>query len=467
MSRRTASRPGLVGRMVLVYGLTSLVVVTLLGAGVYWLSARFLTDQAEQNVAALADFYAAYTAATAPDEERLAAIAPEIVRFFAPQADYEVRLFDGHTGSLLAATRDTSPLPSGAALAELGQRRPTLFLPASYDEPDRLYAARQGRTEDSTLLFVVEVSRGIGEMQAFLGTLRSILVAASALALLVAWVASLLLARAVTRPLREMEQATQAIAAGDLDLRLAVTTRDEIGSLAESINRMAADLARLEAARRDFIARISHDLRTPLTAIKGSVINLQDVAPEELQPSLATVDEQSDRLIRLVDDLLTLSRLQRGQLRLRLSDTDLCAVTRSAASLAGEKAERLGVHLSTELPATAPTITADADRLQQVVLNLVDNALRATPPGGSVEVEVGSGGEEITLTVRDDGRGPTPDEEAHAFEPYFRGPGGGAGLGLSISRDIVLAHGGRIWLIARPEGGAEAGFALPLIAQAA
>jgi signal transduction histidine kinase len=452
--------------MALVYGLTSLIIVALLGAGVYWLSARYLTDQAERNVAALADFYAAYTAATAPDGERLAAIAPEIVRFFAPQADYEVRLFDGLDGSLLAATRDGSPLPSGAALAAMGQRRPTLFLRASFDEPDRLYAARQGRTEENTLLFVVEVSRGIGEMQSFLGTLRSILVAASALALLVAWVASLLLARAVTRPLREMEQATQAIAAGDLDRRLAITTHDEIGSLAESINRMTADLARLEAARRDFIARISHDLRTPLTAIKGSVINLQDVAPEELLPSLATMDEQSDRLIRLVDDLLTLSRLQRGQLRLRLSDTDLCAVASSAASLAGDKAKRMGVRLSAELPASVPTVPGDSDRLQQVVLNLLDNALRATPTGGSVEVEVGAGAEEIALIVRDDGRGPTSDEEAHAFEPYFRGSGGGAGLGLSISRDIVLAHGGRIWLKARPEGGAEAGFTLPLVGRA-
>jgi signal transduction histidine kinase len=173
------------------------------------------------------------------------------------------------------------------------------------------------------------------------------------------------------------------------------------------------------------------------------------------------VDEQTDRLIRLVDDLLTLSRLQRGELRLRLSDTDLCAVARSAASLADEKARRMGVHLMANLPPSVPIVPADADRLQRAVLNLLDNALKATPPGGTVEMEVAASNEEITLTVRDDGPGPTSDEEAHAFEPYFRGPGGGAGLGLSISHDIVLAHGGRIWLTARQEGGAEAGFALP------
>jgi signal transduction histidine kinase len=449
--------------MALVYGLTSLIVVTLLGAGVYLLSARYLTDQAKQNLAALADFYAAYTVATAPDEDRLATIAPEIVRFFAPQAGYEVRIFDGSSGSLLASTRDASPLPSGAALAALGRRRPTLFLSPSNDDPERIYAAREGRSQDGTLLFVVEVSRRIGEIRSFLGTLRSILVAAGGLALVVAWIASFLLARAVARPLREMEEVTQAITAGDLDRRLTIATRDEIGSLADSINQMAADLARLEVARREFIARVSHDLRTPLTAIKGLLINLQDIAPEELQPSLATMDEQSDRLIRLVDDLLTLSRLQRGQLRLRLADIDLCAVGRSAASLAGGKAERLGIELIADLPTRALIVSGDADRIQQVVLNLIDNALKATPPGGSVEIGIGAGTEEISLAVRDDGRGPTPDEVAHAFEPYFRGAGGGAGLGLSISHDIVSAHGGRIWLKARPEGGAEAGFSLPLL----
>jgi signal transduction histidine kinase len=223
---------------------------------------------------------------------------------------------------------------------------------------------------------------------------------------------------------------------------------------------MAADLARLEEARREFIARISHDLRTPLTAIKGLVVNLQDTAPEAMQASLSTMDEQTDRLIRLVNDLLALSRLQRGELCLVRAEIDLAAVARSAVSLASERARRLGVVLTINLPSPIPPVLGDADRLQQVVVNLLDNALRATPAGGTVEVRVVAEGNEVLLTVIDSGCGLTAEQAMHAFEPTFRGPGGGTGLGLTIARDLVAAHGGRIWLQNRPEGGAEAGFAL-------
>ncbi len=455
-------RLSLATRLALVYGLISALVVATMGLGIYLLTARYLNKQAEDNLNALADFYAAYTAATASDESHLTALAPQIASFFAPQAGYDVRLFNSRNGTLMAATRDLGPLPSTAALAELGYRRTTLFLSASRDQPDRLYAARPVLAADGTTMAVVEVSHDVGEMQFFLDALRLGLAGAGGLALVAAVVVSFLLAPQLTRPLRQMESATQAIAAGDFDRRLTITSGDEIGRLAASINQMAADLARLEAARREFIAKISHDLRTPLTAIKGFVVNLQDTAPQEMQPTLAMMDEQTDRLIRLVNDLLILSRLQRGELRLRRAETDLITVTRSAASLAAEKARRLGAALDLDLPDELPLVLGDADRLQQVIVNLLDNALKATAAGGTVQVRVVPGKDAVTLTVTDDGRGLTTEEEARAFEPYFHGWGGGAGLGLTIAREIVAAHDGQIWLKGRPEGGAEAGFTLTL-----
>jgi signal transduction histidine kinase len=366
------------------------------------------------------------------------------------------------SGALVAATRDIGPLPSTAALAELGHPRPTLFLSASEDQPNRLYAAQAVTAPDGTRLAVIEVSRDGTEMQTFLRVLGLVVAGSGGLALAAAFIASLLLARQITRPLRGMEKATHEIASGDFDRRLVVTSRDEIGRLAASINQMAADLGRLEASRREFIAKISHDLRTPLTAIKGLVINLQDVAPDDMQSALATVDEQADRLIRLVNDLLVLSRLQRGQLRLRLSATDLCEVVRAAEAVMAGKAHRLGVALLLDLPVDHPPLEADPDRLQQVVVNLLDNAVKATPAGGSVRLDLSATESEIMLTVRDEGEGPTEEEASRAFEPYSSGTGGGAGLGLAIARDIVTAHGGRIWLGARSGGGAEAGFSLPL-----
>lgn len=457
-------RRSLALRLALVYGLISTLLVAALGLGVYYLTARYLDVQAEEELSSLADFYAAYTAATASSEADLATLAPQITGFFAPQAGYDVRLFSARTGTLLAATRDLGPLPGSAALAELRYRRPTLFLAASQDLPGRRYAARPVRAADGAVQAVVEVSRDLNDSRTFLGALRLVLIGAGAVALAVALAASLLLARRVTRPLHEVEAAARAIAAGDFSRRVAVTSEDEVGRLTAGVNQMAADLARLEATRRDFIAKVSHDLRTPLTAIKGFIVNLQDSAPAEAQPSLATMDEQADRLIRLVDDLLVASRAQRGNLRLNLTAVDLAAVARSAAALISRKADQSGVTLTLDLPAqlARQPVDGDADRLQQVLVNLLDNAVKATPPGGAVRLAVAAKAGEALVTIDDDGPGVSSEAQARAFEPYFRSSGGGAGLGLTIAREIVAAHGGRIWLDNRPEGGAQAGFALPL-----
>jgi signal transduction histidine kinase len=455
-------RRSLAARLALVFGLLSLVIVATMGLGIYLLTSRYLERRAESDLAGLADFYAVYTASTAPDQARLAALAPEIVSFFAPQAGYDVRIFDVSSGALLAATRDIGSLPSRDALDVLGYRRPSLFLAASQDNPGRIYTARHVTTAAGDPLAVVEVSRDLSATVSFLSALRLVVFGSGAIALLAALVGSLFLARYIAHPLRQMESATGAIAGGDFERRLPVTSEDEIGRLARSINRMARDLARLEAARREFIAKISHDLRTPLTAIKGFVVNLQDTAPADVQSTLATMDQQTDRLIRLVNDLLTLSRLQRGELQLQVVPLDLVSVIRSAASLVGPKAQRLGVSLSMDLPGELPLASADADRLEQVVVNLLDNAIRFTPPGGTVQVRLAAEGQSAILRVLDEGPGLTEEEAARAFEPYYRGPGGGAGLGLTIVREIVTAHGGQIWLAARPEGGTEAGFSLPL-----
>jgi two-component system, OmpR family, sensor kinase len=465
-------RNSLAIRLALVYGLISLGLVASLGLGVYFLTARYLDAQVKGELSALADFYAAYTAATAPSEAERVALAPQIVSFFAPQAGYDVRLFNTRNGTLLAATptgANIGPLPSSAALAELRYRRPTLFLAASQDLPGRRYAARPVVAADGTIQAVVEVSRDVGEAQAFLDTLRLVLIGAGAVALAAALAASLLLARHVTRPLHTVEAATRAIASGDFSRRLPVTSADEVGRLMASVNQMAADLARLESARREFIAKVSHDLRTPLTAIKGTIVNLQDAAPREMamaEASLATMDEQADRLIRLVDDLLTASRLQRGELRLNQAATDLAAVARSAAAIVDLKAKRMGVTLTLDLPGDLPPVRGDGDRLQQVIVNLLDNAVRASPPGSTICLAIApysrAEGGELIATVVDSGPGLAPPMERQAFEPYVHGPGGGAGLGLTIAREVVAAHGGRIWLKNRPEGGAEAGFALPI-----
>ena len=171
-------RSSLAARLALVFGLVGVMVVLIMGLTIYFLTARYLNDQAQQDLDALADFYAAYTASTAPDETRLVTLAPQITGFFAPQAGYDVRLFNARNGVLLAATQDLGELPSAAALTQLRRRWTTFFVLGSYDQPQRLYAARAVWAGDGTVMGVVEVSRDISEAEALLSTLRLVLVAA-------------------------------------------------------------------------------------------------------------------------------------------------------------------------------------------------------------------------------------------------------------------------------------------------
>jgi two-component system sensor kinase FixL len=158
-----------------------------------------------------------------------------------------------------------------------------------------------------------------------------------------------------------------------------------------------------------------------------------------------------------------------------MAEIDLGAQVQGAVSLARERALRLGINLTLDVAERLPPVRGDADRLQQAVVNLLDNALRATPVGGTVHIQVAYNtgkegqidGDEVSVSILDDGIGLTAADAAQAFEAYYRGPGGGTGLGLTIAQEIIAAHGGRIWLAPRPEGGAEAGFGLPLAAPAA
>jgi two-component system sensor histidine kinase BaeS len=454
----------------LVYGLAAVVLVVVLGLGVFTLTRRHLQRSATGEVEALAEFYGVYISSLAPSKDSLGAFAAQIVTAFTPQAGYDIRLFDAELGGLLTAESQLGSLPSSASLEALRYRRPTLFLPQHHDAPDRVYAASTVSGAGGEVIAVVEVSRDISERRTFLSALALILAVAGGLSLIGALIASSLLARQMGRRLGTMESATKAIAAGDFQQRVAVGSRDEIDRVGASINQMAADLERLESARRDFIAGISHDLRTPLTAIKGLIINLQDQAPGELQPTLHTMDEQADRLVRLVDDLLLRSRTQAGGIQVRLQVTDLVEVLQSAVAIIRRRFERQGIGLSVELQASTLPVRCDADQIQRVIINLLDNALKATPSGGDVEVKMSIREDtahparepEVRVSVFDTGPGISKEVARRAFEPYYRLSGAGTGLGLTIAQEIITAHSGRIWLKPCPEGGTEAGFALPI-----
>jgi two-component system phosphate regulon sensor histidine kinase PhoR len=291
--------------------------------------------------------------------------------------------------------------------------------------------------------------------------------------LLFSAVVGLLLSGAISRPVRGLTAAAGAVAAGDLDVQVPVRSRDELGRLSQSFNEM---LARLRAARQmqtDFVANVSHELRTPLTSVKGLVETLQDGAVDDRlvrDRFLETIEGETNRLIRLVNDLLLLSRVDSEALSLRREEVDVAHLARAAADQFAVQAEARGLTLLVESDAAAPPAWADPDRVTQVLLNLLDNAVHYSPPGGTVSVHVAGAQERLLrVEVRDEGAGIPAEALPHVGERFYRADKarsraqGGSGLGLAIACALVEAHGGRLSLESQVGQGTTACFTLPVL----
>ncbi|MDR7166356.1 signal transduction histidine kinase [Nocardia kruczakiae] len=268
-------------------------------------------------------------------------------------------------------------------------------------------------------------------------------------AMLIALVSSQFLAHGITTPLREMTAAAQRMAHGDYTSRVRASSRDEVGQLAEAFNRMATDLAAADRQRRELIANVSHELRTPITALHAVLENLVDGVSEPDPKTLETALAQTERLGRLVSELLDLSSIEAGAIPLDREQFDIAPTVATVTAEAEVMTAALGrgIHFrSTIDPATA-TVYADRARLHQVLLNLLDNAARHGPAGGEVRLLAHTAGEHLVIDVEDDGPGIPPAQRERIFDRFTRGGStddGGTGLGLAIARWVVDLHHGSI-----------------------
>jgi signal transduction histidine kinase len=258
-----------------------------------------------------------------------------------------------------------------------------------------------------------------------------------------------LLARGTTKPLREMAAVATAMARGEHGRQVAVTSNDEVGELAGAFNRMTAELAETDRLRRDLVANVSHELRTPLGALQAVLENVVDGVSEPDPETLRTMLAQTRRLGRLVTQLLDLSRLEAGEQPFDMRPFAPRDILESAAREARLHAPA-DVVFSIDAPA-ALRADGDPERVHQVVVNLVENAVRYSPRPGHVALRASPGEDHtIVLEVDDDGPGISPADLQRVFERFYRGDGrrgadgGGAGLGLAIARWIVELHGGTI-----------------------
>lgn len=308
-------------------------------------------------------------------------------------------------------------------------------------------------------------------------------------------VVGLAIARGLSAPLGRLAAAARHISQGDFSQRVPVKGSSELADLAHAFNEMATGLQQAETLRRNMVADIAHELRTPLTVIQGNLqAILDDVYPLE-KAEIAAVYDETLILNRLVNDLRELAQAEAGQLSLSLQAVNLAALIERAANLLEEPARSKGVSLKVDLPANLLSVQADPDRVRQVLHNLLSNALRHTPSGGSVAIAAqamqgsrGTGEQErkfsppppaplpavntphpsIRVTITDTGPGIAPADLSHVFDRFWRGEKsrsreqGGSGLGLAIAKQLIEAHGGQIGVESEEGRGSRFWFTLPV-----
>jgi signal transduction histidine kinase len=272
--------------------------------------------------------------------------------------------------------------------------------------------------------------------------------------------------------LHKLRTATQAVAAREFSEPLTVAGPSDIRDLTGAFNSMAARLGEIDRLKDEFFTGISHDLRTPLAAIHWSADllhtgSLGPLTPKQMRLA-ETIQSSSRRLLALVGQIVDLGRLRAGRLRLDLRPTDLRGVIDQAVDEVRPLAEPAQLQIEVVVPADLPPITADAGRVQQILVNLLGNAVRFTPPGGRITVVAGMEHSEATVRVADTGVGIPSDLVANVFDPYeqaHRGRGG-SGIGLMVVRSLVEAHGGRVWVESEEGRGSCFTFTLPVRAPA-
>ncbi len=324
------------------------------------------------------------------------------------------------------------------------------------------------------LIFAVRPAAGtgvfarIGQTFRFLGEFWWQFLLAGALASGIALVLARWLARGMTQPLRDMAMAARRMETGDYSIRVHSRSRDEVGQLAAAFNGMSAELQNLEQSRRDLVANVSHELKTPIAAIRAHLENLLDGVQQPDPYTLQVMLAQTERLSRLIEQLLELSRLESGELPLQREEMPLAPLVSEVLSEIEVARSDRGVAIDSEMPQDLPPVDADRERVHQVLFNLLDNAVRFTQAGGAVTVSAHRSNGSVQVQVADTGVGIPPEHLPRLFERFYRADparsreDGGTGIGLAIARSVVEAHGGHIHAESELGKGSVFSFDLPV-----
>jgi signal transduction histidine kinase len=473
---------GLRGRLLATYLLLMLFGLSIFVFRYGWLSQDSLVEEMEHEQElrafilsnALEEPLGEYTQGAAS----LDALKP-LADHLAASAEGRLTILDSQGTPLYDTQVDASAIPNQweqvevqAALAG-SEQHDIRVDPAVGDE--LLYVAAPVEHEGE-LYGVVQLSIPTQAMWAQIRQTWLSLLVTALVVLIITVVVSLWLAKGILEPIRALQQAAGRMAAGGLEQRIKVDRSDELGRLGQSFNLMAARLQRLVEQQEDFVANASHELRTPLTTIKLRVEALLGGArhdPAIAERFLSEMESELDRLSHLIDDLLTLSQVEVGLETLKLEKVDLPLLLGEAMATFWPRAEAVGVTLTMDAPPQLPPVKASSPQIRQVIDNLLDNALQYSSSGGLVTVSCRPANGHIAVSVTDTGQGIPAEDLPHVFERFYRADkfhsrssrsGNTGGLGLSIVRSIVGAHGGEVSIDSQEGKGTTVRFTLPVFA---
>lgn len=359
------------------------------------------------------------------------------------------------------------PIASGHVVSGSAGSWTPLFVPIARVPGQADGVVQAGGSSPGLIVARVSQPGGRPGEDRFLNSVNERLLLAVGIAGLVAILLTWLLSRRILGPVEALTAAAGKMERGDLGQRVPVRSQDEIGKLAHAFNAMSDGLARQEQLRRNMVSDVAHELRTPLSNIRGYLEAMRDGIAKPDPTLISSLHDEAMLLTRLVDDLQELELAEAGQLRLVRHEIAPGEVIERAVKAATPAATEKGLTLHLDLPPDLPTVDADPERLSQVTRNLLNNAIAHTPKGGEISVSARSVGAEVEVTIRDTGIGIPPEHLPSIFERFYRVDGsrtratGGAGLGLSIVKQLIEMHGGRVWAESAPGAGATFGFTLP------
>ena len=332
------------------------------------------------------------------------------------------------------------------------------------------------RGEQSYIVYILDSRETARALNA---EMFSLILEALALGLVISVLLSFLLAKTMVNPLQRLTDGIQQVARGDFSRKLEVSSSDEIGQLTESFNVMAQqletninELEKAEQERKDFVANVSHELRTPLTNIRSYAETLDDgvgdLPPEMEKRFLGVILNESDRMAHILQDLLTLSRFDSGRSELRLTRFPFAQAVDDTYQAVLMDAQNHAHTVELSLPDSLPRVRADRERIMQVMMNIVSNAIKYTPDGGRIVLSAGQSGDKVWMEVDDNGIGIPDADRERIFERFYRvdkarsRQSGGTGLGLSIAQEIMRRHDGRLYLVDKAEPGLTIRMELPV-----